>query len=174
MSGEALASAYLRWSGFALQVFSVAVVAAMTIINAVNITSRALFGVDFEWTQEVLMIGAMGLYFLSVALITKANADIRIDAVLRVLPGGWQTAFGILARLSVLAFQCCVLWFAINTIGFVSVFRTPVLEISEAVFFVPVIAGAADMAITEAIYLARQFSGAVGPPGTGLSPSRTH
>jgi TRAP-type C4-dicarboxylate transport system permease small subunit len=171
---EAFASTYLRWSGLVLRAFSVAVVAAMTIINAVNIASRAFFGVDFEWTQELLMICAMGLYFLSIALITKANGDIRIDAVLRVLPPGWQGAFGTLARLSALAFQCCVLWFAINTIGFVSVFRTPVLEISEAVFFVPVIAGAADMAITEAIYLTRQLSGAVGPPGSGLSPSRTH
>jgi TRAP-type C4-dicarboxylate transport system permease small subunit len=174
LTWEALASAYLRWSGFALGVFSVTVVAAMTIINAVNIFSRALFGIDFEWTQELLMICAMGLYFLSIALITKGNADIRIDAVLRVLPRGWQSAFGVLARLSALVFQCCVLWFAIDTIGFVSVFRTPVLEISEAVFFVPVIAGAADMAITEAIYLTRQLAGAVGPPGSGLSPSRTH
>jgi len=174
LTWESLASAYLRWSGFSLRVFSVTVVATMTIINAVNITSRALFGVDFEWTQELLMICAMGLYFLSVALITKANGDIRIDAVLRVLPHGWQSAFGVLARLSALAFQCCVLWFAIDTIGFVSVFRTPVLEISEAVFFVPVIAGAADMAITEAIYLTRQFSGAVGAPGSGLSASRAH
>ena len=168
------ASAYLRWSGFVLRAFSVTVVAAMTIINAVNIASRALFAIDFEWTQELLMICAMGLYFLSVALITKANGDIRIDAVLRVLPARWQTAFGIMARLSALVFQCCVLWFAIDTIGFVSVFRTPVLEISEAVFFVPVIAGAADMAITEAIYLMQQFSGTVGPPGSGLSPSRVH
>ena len=119
----------------------------MTIINAVNISSRALFGIDFEWTQELLLICAMGLYFLSIGLISKANGDIRIDAVLRMLPPAWQAAFGVLARLSVLAFQCSVLWFAIDTIGFVSVFRTPVLEISEAVFFVPVIAGAADMAI---------------------------
>ena len=40
------------------------------------------------------MIGAMGLYFLSIALITKANNDIRIDAVLRLLPAKWQSAFG--------------------------------------------------------------------------------
>jgi hypothetical protein len=44
-----------------------------------------------------------------------------------------------------------------------------VLEISEGVFFVPVIAGAADMAITEAIYLARQLRGTMGAPGTGLA-----
>jgi hypothetical protein len=53
LTWEALASAYLRWSGFALRTFSIAVVAAMTIINAVNITSRAVLGVDFEWTQEL-------------------------------------------------------------------------------------------------------------------------
>lgn len=169
MTWEALASAYLRWSGFALRVFSVTVVAVMTIINAVNISSRALFGIDFEWTQELLMVGAMGLYFLSVALISKGNQDIRIDAVLRLLPRSWQVVFGLLARFAALAFQCTVLWLAIDTIGFVSVFHTPVLEISESVFFVPVIAGAADMAITEAIYLARQLRGTMGAPGTGLA-----
>jgi TRAP-type C4-dicarboxylate transport system permease small subunit len=94
--------------------------------------------------------------------------DIRIDAVLRILPRSWQFVFGLLARLAALAFQCTVLWLAIDTIGFVSVFHTPVLEISESVFFVPVIAGAADMAITEAIFLARQLRGSMGAPGTGL------
>ena len=44
-----------------------------------------------------------------------------------------------------------------------------VLEISESVFYVPVILGAVDMAITEAIYLARQFRGRIGAPGTGLA-----
>ncbi len=168
---EAWAAAYLRISGWLLRVFSVAVVAVMTGLNTVNITSRALFHYDFEWTQELLMIGAMGLYFLSVALISKGNMDIRIDAVLRILPQSWQWVFGLLARVAALAFQCTVLWLAIDTIGFVSVFRTPVLEISESVFFVPVIAGAADMAITEAIYLARQLRGRMGAPGTGISPT---
>ena len=165
---EVWANAYLRISGRALQIFSVAVVAAMTALNAVNIASRALFHYDFEWTQELLMIAAMGLYFLSVALICKGNMDIRIDAVLRILPRGWQFAFGLLARVAALAFQGTVLWLAIDTIGFVSVFRTPVLEISESVFYVPVIVGAADMAITEAIYLVRQLRGRMGAPGTGM------
>jgi TRAP-type C4-dicarboxylate transport system permease small subunit len=166
---EAWAAAYLRISGWLLRTFSVLVVATMTVLNAVNITSRALFNVDLEWTQELLMIAAMGLYFLSVALISKGNMDIRIDAVLRILPRSWQLMFGVLSRLAALAFQCTVLWLAIDTIGFVSVFHTPVLEISEGVFFVPVIAGAADMAITEAIYLARQLRGTMGAPGTGLA-----
>ena len=163
------AAAYLRISNRALQIFSIAVVAVMTALNTVNITSRALFHYDFEWTQELLMVCAMGLYFLSVALICKGNMDIRIDAVLRILPRSWQFVFGLLARVAALAFQCAVLWLAIDTIGFVSVFRTPVLEISESVFFVPVIVGAADMAITEAIYLARQLRGRIGAPGTGMA-----
>jgi len=164
------ADAYLRISGRALEIFSVLVVVVMTTLNAVNIASRALFHYDFEWTQELLMIAAMGLYFLSVALICKGNIDIRIDAVLRILPRPAQHVFGLLARLAALGFQCAVLWLAIQTIGFVSVFRTPVLEISESIFYVPVIVGAGDMAITEAIYLARQLRGRMGAPGTGLVP----
>lgn len=163
------AEAYLCLSARVLQAFSIAVLAAMTAINTLNIAARALFRADFEWTQEVLMIGAMGIYFLSVALIAKGNIDIRIDAVLRVLPPYWQRALGLGARVGALVFQCIVLWLAIDTWSFVRVFRTPVLEFSEAIFFIPVIVGAADMAITEAIYLVRQCRGAMGPPGAGLA-----
>jgi TRAP-type C4-dicarboxylate transport system permease small subunit len=165
---EAWSAAYLRLSTRALQAFSIAVLAAMTAINTLNISARALFRADIEWTQEVLMVGAMGMYFLSVALIAKGNIDIRIDAVVRILPQIWRRNFGLAARLGALAFQCAVLWLAIDTWSFVQVFRTPVLEFSEAIFFIPVIAGAADMAITEAIYLGRQWRGTMGPPGAGL------
>ena len=48
---------------------------------------------------------------------------------------------------------------------FVRIFRTPVLEISEAVFFLPVIAGAADIALTELIYLTQQMQGELPPTG---------
>ena len=50
---------------------------------------------------------------------------------------------------------------------FVQIFRTPVLEISEAVFFLPVIAGAADIALTELIHLTQQIQGELPPPGAG-------
>ena len=54
------------------------------------------------------------------------------------------------------------------------VFHTPVLEISESMYFVPVIAGAVDIALTEAIYLVRQMRGKLGAPGTGHAPVAWH
>ena len=81
----------------------------MTTINAVNITSAPLFGVDFEWTQELLMIAAMGIYFFSFALIAKANSDIRMESCCAMLPRSWQRGLGMLARLAVLVSRpsCC-------------------------------------------------------------------
>jgi TRAP-type C4-dicarboxylate transport system permease small subunit len=146
---------------------SIIVLVSMVAINAVNITARAVLHDDLEWTQEVSLIGAMVIYFFSITLITKANADIRIDFLVRMLSAPWQRAAGIMARLAVLGFQCTVLWLAIDTLAFVRIFHTPVLEISEAVFFLPVIAGAADMVLTELIHLTQQIRGTLPPPGAG-------
>jgi TRAP-type C4-dicarboxylate transport system permease small subunit len=139
----------------------------MVVVNAANIVARAVLHSDLEWTQEVSLIGAMVIYFYSIALITKANADIRIEFLVRKLPANWQRALGIMARLAVLGFQCTVLWLAIDTLTFVRIFRTPVLEISEAVFFLPVIVGATDMVLTEVIHLTQQIRGDLPPPGAG-------
>ena len=62
-----------------VQAVSIVVLTAMVVINAVNITTRAVFHNDLEWTQEVSLMGAMVIYFFSFGLISKANADIRIE-----------------------------------------------------------------------------------------------
>ncbi len=150
-----------------MQTVSIGVLAAMVVINAVNITARAVFHNDLGWTQEVSLMGAMVIYFFSFALISKANADIRIEFMVRLLPAGWQHALGIMSRLAVLGFQCTIVWLAVDTMMFVRIFRTPVLEISEAVFFLPVIAGAVDIALTEVIHLTQQMRGELASPGAG-------
>src|SRR4051812_4169659 len=115
----------------------------MVAINAVNIVSRGAFPAGMGGTQEISILLAMGVYFFSFALISKRNSDIRIDFIAHMLPLAWQRWLGLLSRLLVFAFQAVVLWCAIVTMDFVRVFRTPVLELSEALFFIPVIAGAA-------------------------------
>ena len=160
--------AYLRASARVVQAGSVLALGAMVAINAVNIVSRGVFHADMEWTQEISVLLAMVVYFFSFALISKLNSDIRIDFVVHMLPLAWHRPLGLLSRFLVFAFQAVVLWCAIVTLGFVRIFRTPVLELSEALFFVPVIAGAADIMLTELIYLHRQVQGRMGLPGTGL------
>lgn len=162
------AEAYLRASGVAVQAVSIIVLALMVVINATNITCRAVLGVDLEWTQEVSVIAAMVIYFFSFALIAKTNSDIRVEFIVAMLPRSWQRWLGIVSRLAVLGFQAAVLWLAINTLGFVSMFSTPVLNISEAIFYIPVIAGAADIAITSLIHLVLQLRGEMPAPGGGL------
>ena len=117
------AEAYLRASGVAVQAVSIIVLALMVVINATNITCRAVLGVDLEWTQEVSVIAAMVIYFFSFALIAKTNSDIRVEFIVAMLPRSWQRWLGIVSRLAVLGFQAAVLWLAINTLGFVSMFQ---------------------------------------------------
>lgn len=160
--------AYLRVSAGVVQAGSILALSGMVAINAVNIVSRGIFHADMEWTQEISILLAMVVYFFSFALISKRNSDIRIDFVVHMLPAVWQPVLGLLNRFLVLAFQAVVLWCAIVTCGFVRIFRTPVLELSEALFFIPVIAGAADILLTELIYLHRQARGRMPLPGAGL------
>jgi TRAP-type C4-dicarboxylate transport system permease small subunit len=160
--------AYLRASTFVVQAASILALGGMVAINAVNIVSRGAFHADMEWTQEVSILLAMVVYFFSFALISKLNSDIRIDFIAHALPRSWQRVLGLLSRFLVFAFQAVVLWCAIVTLGFVRIFRTPVLELSEAWFFIPVIAGAADIIVTELIYLHRQAQGRMNLPGAGF------
>lgn len=160
---------YLRVSSAVLRAVSIAALGVIVLINAANIVSRAVFHADMEWIQEASIIGAMVIYFYAIALISKGNGDIRMDFFVRVLPPAWQTALGLLARVLVILFQFAVLILAIETLGFVSVFRTPVLQLPESVFFIPLIAGAADILVTEVIYFVRQARGAMPAPGAGAS-----
>jgi TRAP-type C4-dicarboxylate transport system permease small subunit len=114
----------------------------------------------------------MVLYFFSFALISKRNSDIRIDIFVQMMPKPVQRVFGLLARLLALLFQAIVLWCAIKTVAFVRIFTTPILEVSESIFFVPVIAGAIDILITELVYLRLQAQGRMQPPGAGLAAKR--
>jgi TRAP-type transport system small permease protein len=150
---------YLRLSTVIVKAISIFVLAFMVVINAVNITSRALLNVDNEWTQEVSMIAAMVLYFFSITLVAKQRGDIRMDFFARSLPMVWQRALDLFARLVVLVFQSAVLWLSIVTLQFVGIFQTPVLELPESVFYIPVIVGAADFLLTELIYTVRTLQG---------------
>jgi TRAP-type C4-dicarboxylate transport system permease small subunit len=162
--------AYLRISTRVVQAASILALGGMVGINAINIVSRGAFHADMEWTQEISVLLAMVVYFFSFALISKLNSDIRIDFIVHALPRSWQRVLGLLSRFLVFAFQAVVLWCAIVTLGFVRIFSTPVLELSEAWFFVPVIAGAVDILVTELIHLRLQALGRMALPGAGLLP----
>ena len=125
----------------------------MVAINAAEIGHRFFFTRGLNWVQELSIVIAMTLYFLSYSLIAKDREYIRIELLTRLLAPRPRAALEIATRILVLVFQAMVAVFAVKTAKFSALFETPVLSWPEWVFYVPVAVGCADIAITEAIYL---------------------
>lgn len=153
------ADAYLRWSLVAIKMITVAVLAAMVLMNALEIVARAGWGRSFNWVQELSVVVAMTLYFLGYALVAKEQAYIAIGTLGRALPVGLSRALAILVNAAVLIFHALVAVLAFRILPFVGLFDTPILGLPETVYILPIAVGCADVAITETIFLARRLAG---------------
>lgn len=151
---------YLRWSKTAVQWIAVFTLAAMVAINATEIGWRLLFMRGLGWVQELSIILAVSLYFLTYALIAKQGEYIRLDLVARYLPSAARCLLSTAIRLLVLAFHGLIAWYAVKAARFSALFETPALGWPETVFFVPLAVGCADIFVTELIFLVRQLRGA--------------
>ena len=154
-----LARAYLRWSGAAVKLTAVLVLAAMVAINAAEIAYRFLFTGGLNWVQELSIILAMTLYFLAYAVIAKDREYIRIELFARLLAPRARRGLAVAVRLTVLVFQAMVAWYAAKTTQFAAIFETPVLGWTESVLYAPLAVGCADIVLTELIYLFWQLRG---------------
>lgn len=125
----------------------------MVAINAAEIFYRFLYSRSLNWVQELSIVIAMVLYFLVYALISKDREYIRIELFTRMLAPPARERLEIAIRLLVLVFHVMVVWYAIKTTKFAALFETPVLGWPEAVFYVPIAVGCADIVVTELIYL---------------------
>ncbi len=140
--------------------------AFMVAINALEIVSRALFGVSYSWVQEVSILSAMWVYFFAYGLIAKNEEYIRVDFAVQHMPESWRRWIDVFARLVTIGFHCVVAWFAIETFRFLGMFETAVLNWPEYLFVLPLLLGAFDIAITELIYFYWQVR--------GVTPSHPH
>jgi len=131
----------------------------MVAINTAEIAHRMLFTRGLNWVQELSMILAMTLYFFVYALIAKDREYIRVELFVRMLGPAGRRSLGIAIRLVILAFHGLVVWGAVITTKFATLFETPVLSWPEWVFYAPLVVGCADIVLTELIYLAWQLRG---------------
>ncbi len=159
MRPRTAAQTYFRYSRAAVQAIAVLVLAAMVAINSAEIFYRVLFTRGINWVQELSVILAMTLYFLTYALIAKDREYIRIDLVNRVLPPRVQHGLAVAIRLVVLAFHVMLAWYAVKALKFTAMFETPVLSWPEYVFYLPLALGCTDIVVTELIYLVWQLRG---------------
>ena len=156
---RAAAQSYFRYSRAAVQAIAVLVLAAMVAINSAEILYRVVFTRGINWVQELSIILAMTLYFLTYALIAKDREYIRIDLFARALPPRGQHVLAVAIRLVVLAFHLLLAWYAVKALKFTAMFETPVLSWPEYVFYLPLALGCADIVVTELIYLVWQLRG---------------
>lgn len=159
MTLRAAAQAYLRWSRAAVQSVAVLVLAAMVAINSAEIMHRLVLTRGLNWVQELSVILAMTLYFLTYTVIAKDREYIRIELVARSLPPRGRLVLAVLVRLVVLAFHLVLAWYAVRAVKFNAAFETSVLSWPEYVFYAPLALGCADIVLTEAIYLVWQLGG---------------
>jgi TRAP-type C4-dicarboxylate transport system permease small subunit len=159
VSLRAAAQTYFRYSRAAVQAIAVLVLAAMVAINSAEVLHRVIFTRGINWVQELSVILAMTLYFLTYALIAKDREYIRIDLVARVLPPRGQHVLAIAIRLVVLVFHLVLAAYAAKAVKFTAMFETPVLSWPEYVFYLPLALGCADIVVTELIYLVWQLRG---------------
>jgi TRAP-type C4-dicarboxylate transport system permease small subunit len=125
----------------------------MVAMNAAEIGYRFLYHRSLNWVQELSIVIAMTLYFLVYSLIAKDREYIRIELFTRLLAPRVRGRLDIAIRLLVLVFHGMVVWYAIKTTKFATLFETPVLGWPEAVFYAPIAIGCADIVVTELIYL---------------------
>jgi TRAP-type C4-dicarboxylate transport system permease small subunit len=156
---RAAAQAYFRWSRAAVQAIAILVLAAMVAINSAEIVYRMAFTRGLNWVQELSVILAMTLYFLTYTLIAKDREYIRIELLSRALSPRGQHVLAIAVRLVVLAFHLVLAWYAVRAVQFTAMFETSVLSWPEYVFYAPLALGCADIVLTESIYLVWQLRG---------------
>lgn len=155
--------AYLSVTKRIIVAVAVGVLMLMVAVNGLEIVGRGLFQRSFNWVQEVSILAAMWIYFFAYALIAKDEEYIRVDFLANMLSEPRRRAVSILARLVTIGFHATVTWYAVETYRFLSLFRTSVLDWPESLFVLPILLGAADIVVTELIYLRWQLAGAPAP-----------
>ena len=156
---QAAAQLYLRVSSAVIQWIAVAVLVAMVGINTAEIIYRTVFTSGLNWVQELSLVLAMVLYFLTYALIAKNREYIRVELLSSRLAPDARRALAVTDRLVVLLFHACVAWYALRATQFAAMFELPILGWGEWVYYLPLALGSADIVLTETIFLTWQLRG---------------
>ena len=156
---QAAAQLYLKVSSAVIQWIAVAVLIAMVGINSAEIIYRTAFTSGLNWVQELSLVLAMVLYFLTYALIAKNREYIRVELLSSRLEPDARRVLAVMVRLVVLLFHALVAWYALRTTQFAAMFELPILGWGEWVYYLPLTISSADIVVTESIFLVWQLRG---------------
>jgi TRAP-type C4-dicarboxylate transport system permease small subunit len=156
---DRLAAIYLAVSRAFVRACALAALAAMVVVQASEIVWRAATARGLIWVHELSIMLAMVVYFLAYALIAKERGYIKVEALYRRFTPSLQSRIDIGTRVVIIGFHLLLCYLTISIFGFVRAFTTPVLDLPETVYYVPLALGTADIVLTELIYLWRRLTG---------------
>ena len=108
------------------------------IVVIVGVLSRYVFLMPITWSIEVGRLMFIWSCFLAAALTYRKKAHIEISLVMDKLPEKVQVFLSILSQILVIAFMVLITYAAIKTIILLWFSGLPVLQISQAWFYIPV------------------------------------
>lgn len=163
---SAACSLYLSVTKAVLEVLGITALAVMVVINAAEIVVRLLTSNSLQWVQELSIILAVFIYFALYALVAKERSYIYLD-LLKFRNPTARRAIGLATQIAVIAFHVALLIYALRAASFAWLFETPLLQLPEAVYLLPIVVGSADIIVTETIHVVRTVVG-----GTAADQSR--
>lgn len=127
----------------AAEVTIVGVMAVMLVVVSVQILLRYVFNTSIDWAEDVARLCFVWSIFLAIPLGIKHGAHIAIELLVPHLPEAWQRAFfRVVAILSALMMVIVGYYAALQVIQQWDE-MLPTIELSAALFMVPVALGAA-------------------------------
>lgn len=122
-------------------IICVAILAALIVINALEITLRSFFDISFSWIYETNTLLASWLYFVGIVVVYHHGRDITVTFVVDALPPRIRTIYrGALQFVSGIIFIACA-WYAWRLIQLQWPFHTPGVGYPRAAFTAPLFIG---------------------------------
>jgi TRAP-type C4-dicarboxylate transport system permease small subunit len=120
---------------------SVAALALIVLLNAVEIVSRTFFHVSFAWIYETNLLLAAWTYFLGIVPVYARSGDVSVVGLKQLLSHGARATFErAIHVISTLTFATAA-WFTFELIELQLPFRTPGSGLPNAAFTAPLLLG---------------------------------
>jgi TRAP-type C4-dicarboxylate transport system permease small subunit len=129
------------------EVLTSALLAAVVLINGLELAARNFFNHSFVWAYEVNLLLGAWVYFLGMTVVYHRRGDIMVEYLTGLLPAGARRAWVAVCNLVVLGVLAVIAWYAWVLIELQAGFRTTGLGIPNPWFTAPVLTGALLMAL---------------------------
>ena len=120
---------------------SVTALAAIVLINVLEIVSRTFFHVSYAWIYETNLLLAAWTYFLGIVPVYARNGDVSVVGLRLLLPRNKQVMFDRVIYVICTITFAVTAWFTWELIELQFPFRTPGSGLPQAAFTTPLLLG---------------------------------